>query len=154
MKKLQKIKEILEIAAKEEKIEIIDVECVNENKNKILKVFIDKHVPITIKDCEKMSYIFNKILDKNDILNYHYILEVSSPGCNRVLKKKEHFMKCIGSNVRINVIEAINNQKRFFGKLLYLKNDFLIINDVNNGIIKIEFLNVKKANVEDINNGL
>jgi ribosome maturation factor RimP len=148
MNKAQKIESLLEIVAAQEKIELVDVEYVKENGDWIVRIFIDKDGAVTISDCENVSRIFGAVLHKSDILNDFDILEISSPGLNRVLKKEENFKRFIGSNVRIQTFEPINNQKNFLGKLLDFKDGKIKIDDVTNAVAQIDFLNVKKANIE------
>ncbi|MDR1926823.1 MAG: ribosome maturation factor RimP [Endomicrobium sp.] len=148
MNKIEEIKILLDPIAKISSIEIVDIQYVKENGVWILRIFIDKDGGVTISDCENISNVFGVILDESNVLkNSYYILEISSPGLNRVLKKKESFKRFIGSVVRIQTFELINNQRNFLGKLLDFKNNKLKIDDVTNGIVGIKFLNIKKANV-------
>jgi ribosome maturation factor RimP len=148
MSKEQEVESLLLPVAEKEKIEIIDINCVKENNNKIVRIFIDKDNGVTMSDCENMSRIFSAALDKSDILTDSYILEVSSPGLNRVLKKEENFKRFKGSKVRIQTFNSINNQKNFLGVLLDFNNGKVKISDVTNGIIEIDFSDIKKANIE------
>ncbi|MDR3256818.1 MAG: ribosome maturation factor RimP [Endomicrobium sp.] len=148
MNKAQEIEDFLTPVATREKVEIVDVQYVKENGDWVVRVFIDKDNGITMSECENMSHIFGAFLDESDILKESYVLEISSPGFNRVLKKEETFKHFIGSKVKIHTFNAINNQKNFLGTLLDFKDGKAKINDVTNGTIEIEFLNIKKANVE------
>jgi ribosome maturation factor RimP len=148
MNKVQKIESLLENIAAQEKIELVDVEYVKENGDWIVRIFIDKDSAVTMSDCENVSRLFGAVLRESDILNDFDVLEISSPGLNRVLKKEESFKRFIGSNVRIQTFEPINNQKNFLGKLLDFKDGKIKIDDVTNAVAQIDFLNVKKANIE------
>jgi ribosome maturation factor RimP len=148
MTKIEKIENLLEPIAAKENYELVDVQYVKENSDWVARVFIDKDGGVTMRDCEKMSMIFGSILDNSDVLEDSYILEVSSPGLNRVLKKEESFKRFIGSKIKLQTLEFINNQKNFLGSLLDFKDGKIKIDDVTNGIVEIKFLNIKKANVE------
>jgi ribosome maturation factor RimP len=148
MNKAQTIESLLKNVAEQEKIELVDVCYVKENGDWILRIFIDKDGGVTISDCENVSRVFGGFLRKSDILKDFDILEISSPGLNRVLKKEESFKRFIGSNVRIQTFEPINNQKNFLGKLLDFKDGEIKIDDVTSGVVQINFLNVKRANIE------
>jgi ribosome maturation factor RimP len=148
MSKVQEIGKLLEPASEKEKIEIVDVQYVKESGDWIVRVFIDKDGGITMSDCENMSHVFSSVLDESDVLKDSYVLEVSSPGLNRILKKEESFKHFIGSKVKIQTLEPINNQRNFLGKLLNCNDGKIKINDVTNGIVEINFLDIKKANIE------
>ncbi|GHT37851.1 ribosome maturation factor [Endomicrobiia bacterium] len=148
MDKIQKIESSLETVIAQEKIELVDVQYVKENGDWIVRIFIDKNGGVTMSDCENISHVFSAVLCENDILKDSDVLEISSPGLNRILKKEESFKRFIGSNIRIQTFEAINNQKNFLGKLVGFKDGKVKIDDVTNGMVEINFLDIKKANIE------
>ncbi|MCL2144391.1 MAG: ribosome maturation factor RimP [Endomicrobia bacterium] len=146
--KTKAIEELLIPAADDRNMEIIDVQYLRENGNWVARVFIDKKDGISIDDCEKMSRIFGDILDANDTLNESYVLEVSSPGVNRALRKEKDFKNFTGSKARIQTFNAVNNQRNFLGEILYFKDGKIKINDVTKGEVEIDFSDIKKANLE------
>jgi ribosome maturation factor RimP len=148
MSKSDEVEKLLSEIASENNIEIVNVQYVKENGDWVLRIFIDKEPGITISDCEEFSYIFSEILNKSDILQDSYILEVSSPGLNRMLKHENSFERFIGTKIRVQTYNSINNQKNFLGQLLNFNNSILTIDDVTNGVIDIKFANIKKANLE------
>jgi ribosome maturation factor RimP len=148
MSKIQEIEKLLEPVAEQEKIEIVNVQYVKENGDWIARIFIDNDHGITMGDCERVSHVFSNVLDKSDILKESYILEISSPGLNRVLKKEESFKRFIGSKIKIQTLKSINNQRNFLGELLDFSDGKVKINDATNGIVDINFLDIKKANIE------
>ncbi|MDR3112656.1 MAG: ribosome maturation factor RimP [Elusimicrobiota bacterium] len=150
MFKVREIENLFSPFAEKEKVEVVDVCYTKENGDWILKIFIDKENGVNMDDCERLSKIFSKILDENDILDNSYILEVSSPGLNRILKKESHFKKFVRSNARIQTFNPINNQKNFLGEILEVLNGSIKLNDVTNGQVEIRINNIKKANVEEL----
>jgi len=153
MNKAREIENLLLPIAVKEKVEIVDVQYVKENGKWVVRIFIDRDGGVTINDCENMSHIFSSFLDANAILMSSYFLEVSSPGSRRPLKKEESFRRFKGSKVRIKTFTPINNQKNFLGILLDFKNSKVKIDDISSGILDIEFLNIKRANIETDNSG-
>lgn len=77
-------------------IEIYDVEYVKEGSDWYLRAYIDKPEGVNIIDCENVSRELSDVLDKEDFIPDAYILEVSSPGLGRTLKKDKHLEKSIG----------------------------------------------------------
>lgn len=81
--------ELLVPIVKEHGVELVDVEYVKELGHFYLRVYIDKEGGVAISDCEVVSRAFEEILDAKDPIRDAYILEVSSPGLDRPLKKRQ-----------------------------------------------------------------
>jgi ribosome maturation factor RimP len=99
-------------------LELVDIEYVKEGKDWFLRVFIDKPAGIDIEECGLVSEKLSEELDKLDPITHNYFLEVSSPGAERPLKKKQDFEKAIGKNVFIKTFEPLNGEKQFEGVLV------------------------------------
>ena len=97
--------------------ELVDVEYVKEAGTWYLRIYIDKEGGINIGDCELVSRAFSDILDKEDPIEDAYILEVSSPGLGRPLKKDKDFQRNLGEEVEVRTYKPINKQKEFVGLL-------------------------------------
>ena len=97
--------------------ELWDVEYVREGSDYFLRLYIDKEGGININDCELVSRAFSEILDQNDYIEDAYILEVSSPGLGRPLKKDKDFQRNLGEEVEVRTYKPINKQKEFVGLL-------------------------------------
>lgn len=146
--KAKVVEEFLTPFAETENIEIVDIQYLKENGNLVLRVFIDKEDGVSMDDCAKVSHIFGDALDGCDALKDSYVLEISSPGIDRPLKKQKDFKKYIGEKVRIQTFEPVNKQKNFLGELLSSNDEKIKINDVTNGEVEISFSDIKKANLE------
>ncbi len=97
-------------------IELVDVDYVKE-KDWYLRVFIDKPEGIGIEDCQALSEKLEAELDAKDVMPEPYILEVSSPGLDRVLKKPRDFERERGKDVDVSLYEPMDGQKMLVGKL-------------------------------------
>ena len=98
-------------------VSIYDVEYVKEGSEYYLRAYIDKPEGVTIQDCENVSRALSDELDREDFIPDAYILEVSSPGLGRTLKKDRHLEKSLGKDVEIKTYKPIDKQKEFFGHL-------------------------------------
>ena len=98
-------------------IEIYDVEYVKEGSDYYLRAFLDKPEGININDCETVSRALSDALDQADFIPDAYVLEVSSPGLGRALKKDKHLEKSIGEEVEIKLFKAVDKVKDFSGIL-------------------------------------
>lgn len=97
--------------------ELVDVEYVKEGGNWYLRAYIDKEGGITVDDCEVVSRAFGDKLDERDFIEDSYILEVSSPGLGRPLKKEKDYARSMGKELEIRTYRAIDRQKEFYGVL-------------------------------------
>lgn len=107
--------------------EIYDVEYVKEGSDWYLRAYIDKPEGVTIVDCENVSRAFSDKLDEVDLIPDAYILEVSSPGLGRALKKDRHFEKSLGEEVEVKTYKPIEQQKEFVGILKAYDKDTITI---------------------------
>lgn len=98
-------------------VTIYDVEFVKEGSDYYLRAFIDKEDGVTIDDCENVSRALSDEMDKNDFISEAYILEVSSPGLGRTLKKERHYLNSLGEEVEIKTYKPIGKDKEFVGIL-------------------------------------
>ncbi|MCM1175168.1 MAG: ribosome maturation factor RimP [Blautia sp.] len=98
-------------------VEIYDIEYVKEGSDWYLRAYIDKPEGVNIDDCENVSRALSDGLDKEDFIEDAYILEVSSPGLGRTLKKDKHLEKSIGEEVEIKTYKPIDKRKEFQGIL-------------------------------------
>ncbi len=131
----KKILPILEPIIADKKLELVDLEFVKEGANWYLRVYIDKEGGVDIDDCEGVSRALEAKLDTEDPIEQPYILEVSSPGIDRPLKKDEDFEKYRGETIDIKLYKAMEGQKQFQGKLLGLEDGVISVQDEKSNII-------------------
>ena len=109
-------------------IELVSVEYVRE-KDWYLRVFIDKAGGIEIDDCQELSGRLEKILDEKDIIKGSYILEVSSPGLDRELKKPKDFQRENGKTVDVSLFAPIDGKKLISGVLKNYDGEHITIDE-------------------------
>ena len=113
----QKTEALVTPLVEEKGFELVDVEYVREGGNWYLRAYIDKPGGITVDDCEVISRALGDKLDEEDFIEEAYILEVSSPGLGRPLKKEKDFARSIGQEVELRTYRSIDRQKEFTGIL-------------------------------------
>ncbi len=126
---LVKVEEKLSPIINDNGYELVDIEFVKEGPNKYLRVYADKDGGITIDDCEIISRALEAELEKDDFIEETYILEVSSPGIDRILKKDFEYIKYRGRLVDIKLYKPIDKVKQFQGKLIGLADDKIVIEE-------------------------
>lgn len=113
----QKTEKLLEPIMEANHFELVDVEYVKEGGSWYLRAYIDKPGGITVDDCEIVNRALGDLLDRDDFIEESYILEVSSPGLGRPLKKERDFQRSRGEEVEIRTYRMVEKQKEFRGIL-------------------------------------
>jgi len=112
-----------------------------------LTLYIDSKSGINIADCEKVSKQVTHLLDIEEIFDADYVLEVSSPGLDRVLITKDHFSKYINEKVKIKLKWLVNNRKNIKGIIKNVTNEYIIIND-NKETFEIKYDSIDSARLK------
>ncbi len=108
-------------------VSIYDVEYVREGSTWYLRIYIDKEDGVNIIDCENDSRAYSEVIDTEDFIPDAYILEVSSPGLGRTLKKDRHFQNSLGEEVEVKTYKPIDKQKEFTGVLVSFDDQTITI---------------------------
>jgi ribosome maturation factor RimP len=109
---------------------VFDVQFRRESSGWVLRIFVDvpdtdeapaaADASVTVDDCANVSRDVSAILDVEETIDHHFILEVSSPGLDRPLRRERDYRRFAGRLAKIVVAEAVDNQKHFAGRLLGL----------------------------------
>jgi len=97
--------------------ELANLELRVGGRDGLLRVFIDKPDGVGLEDCEAVSRHISAVLDVEDPLPGHYVLEVSSPGLDRKLTKPQHFRRFTGDDVRVKLRFPLAGRRNFRGTL-------------------------------------
>ena len=143
----QSVEDLITPALNSEGLELVDVEYKKEGKDWALRVFIDKPGGITLQDCQATSHRVEDMIEIDGLIPSHYILEVSSPGLDRPLKKEKDFLKYKGRRIRLTTFSPINNQKKFKGTIQEFKENTLFLEDQQE-VFKIPLIHIAKARLE------
>ncbi len=109
-------------------LELVDVEYVRE-RDYYLRVYIDKEDGIDIDDCQSLSERLEEILDREDFIPDAYILEVSSPGLDRVLRKPRDFERERGKRIDVTLYAPLDGKKQWTGALKDCDGKTLTLDD-------------------------
>jgi ribosome maturation factor RimP len=126
--------------------ELIDIEYLSEHGRWILRIYADKEGGITLDDCVHVSKEIGVLIDIKDIIKNEYVLEVSSPGLNRPLKKEKDFLWAIGKKVKVRMSAAVKGRRRFTGYLKNFQENILYL-EVEKEIYMLPFRDIEKANL-------
>lgn len=114
MPDLREIERAVEGVLSQEAVELVDLEYVHESGRWVLRFFLDKPGGVTLQDCEYMSDRIGAMLDMTDLLPRSYVLEVSSPGVDRVLRKDGDFLRFLGHRVKVRLRRPMEGGRRNF----------------------------------------
>ncbi len=119
---------LLEPAIEQMGYELTDLEVRLGTRDGVLRVFIDKADGIGLDDCEAVSRQVSAVLDVEDPIPGHYVLEVSSPGLDRRLTKAEHFRRFSGADVRIKLRMPLDGRRNFRGAIGAVDDETVEVN--------------------------
>lgn len=124
------IEKLVEALLEQESAELVDLRLAKEGPKWVLRVFVDKQPKgVTLDDCAYFSDRIGSLLDSQNAIDRAYVLEVSSPGLDRVVKKPRDFERFAGKHVKVRLKFAENNQRNFHGVLIGFVNDKVVIED-------------------------
>jgi ribosome maturation factor RimP len=128
--------------------EIVDLQWRREGHQWILRLFIDKPKGITLDDCAYFSDRVGGFLDEKNAIEQSYVLEISSPGLDRVIKKDKDFARFAGKAVKVRIKIAENGQRRFAGILKGLNGDKVAV-QVGADVKEFARTNVDEIRLDD-----
>jgi len=148
MSVIKQLEDLIEPVVETEKMELVDLHCLTESGKKVVRLFVDKEGGVKLADCELISSKIGDLLDSSSVVPSSYILEVSSPGIDRVLKKEKDFHKFNGRKIKVTSYAPIDGQRNFIGKIVSYETNKLTIEDTSAKKITIEHSNIAKARLE------
>jgi ribosome maturation factor RimP len=126
--------------------ELLDVQYLPKHGRYVLRLYIDTEGGVTIDDCARVSGEIGDLIDVKDIIMHEYILEVSSPGLNRPLKKEMDFVWARGKRVKVRMAKPINGRRNFTGFLINYEHDTLYV-EADGSLVALPRVEVEKANL-------
>lgn len=112
---LNQVEELVTPILERENSELVDIEFKKEPVGLVLRIFIDSESGVGLDKCSRVSRIVSPILDEADVISGPYILEISSPGVERPLKKLSDFQRFVGKKAYVKTFQAIEEKRKFTG---------------------------------------
>ncbi len=140
----QSVLEMIEPIVQEEKLELVDVEYKKSGRDWVLRIYIDKETGITHDDCQRVSRQVEDRIEVEGLISGHFVLEVSSPGLDRPLKKEKDFLRYRNKRVRVKTFAPIGKQRNFSGTIEAFENGVLFLRDESR-TIEIAHDNIAQA---------
>jgi ribosome maturation factor RimP len=134
--------------------ELVDIEFAREGRGGVLRIFIDGRTDtvsaadgepgITVDDCARVSHAVSQVLEIEDPIKGHYTLEVSSPGFDRILRKREHYERFVGARIAAELKLPMNGRRRFVGTLKSIVDDSIVV-EVDGQVHSLPLERIQKA---------
>jgi len=143
-----RVQAIAERVAIDHGLELVHAEVAGPDNKPIVRIFIDKPNGVTHEDCSEVSLHVGTVLDVEDFIHASYTLEVSSPGIERGLYKRQDYERFAGSLAKMRTRKPVNGQRNFRGRLLGIDGEDILFEDRTSGPVRVPFEVVAKANLE------
>ena len=149
MRDLKTIEQTVAKALESEHVELVDLVIQNQGRKKLLQFFVDKVGGVTLDDCGALTDKIDAILEMENLIEGAYILEVSSPGVNRVLKKPAHFKQFISQRIKVVLKVPLEGRGFFTGVIAQADDNAFVLDDGTNQY-RFAYDNIKKANLDPV----
>ena len=142
------MREITRRVAEGHGLELVHVEFAGGPRSPVVRIFIDKPGGVTHADCSEVSTHVGAVLDVEDFIHSAYTLEVSSPGLERGLYRREDYERFAGRMAKMRTRQPVNGQRNFRGRIVSVEGDAVEFDDKTNGRVSVPLDIIVKANLE------
>lgn len=147
---VERVSELIAPYLGENGIELVDIMYRRESEGMVLRLLVDKLDGLSLKECEDLNVYLGGLLDKENLIDSHFVLEVSSPGLDRPLKTDRDFEHTMGKEIIVHTYEPINGRRTHEGKLIGMEKENIVVessgvsvvipkNKIAKSVLKIEF---------------
>ncbi|MBI4665335.1 MAG: ribosome maturation factor RimP [Nitrospinae bacterium] len=146
---LEKIRSIAQPVAESFGVELWDLEFTGGHGSRVLRIYIDKPGGVTVQDCADVSRQVGFALDAEDFIQERYVLEVSSPGLTRQLKKPLDFQRSLGKLAVFKLRKPVDGENRILA-VIDLADDTSVTVTVKEGgqTVRLDYADIARANLE------
>ena len=145
---VRKVEEVIRPILEVDRFEIVDIEFKLERGRWVLRIYVDKPGGVTVDDCADVSHEVEDIIEVKELVPFGYVLEVSSPGLDRPLKREHDFERFSGRVARIRTIEPIQGRRNFVGTIVGCKQGIVEIIDEEGRIQRLPLDNMHNARLK------
>lgn len=147
---IKKVTDLIEPIIEGMCFELVDVEYLSNQGRWVLRIYIDKAEGVTggvtIDDCARVSGEIGDLIDVKEIIDHEYVLEVSSPGLNRPLKKEKDFIRALDKKIKVRMTVPVMGRRNFTGYLKKFQAQTLYL-EMENGHVTLPWREIDKANL-------
>jgi len=132
-------------------LEVLEVEVGGASSRPTVRIYLDSSDPersVTLTDCETVSRSLADLLEAHAAVRGQYMLEVSSPGLNRPLRKVEHFTRVVGGRIRVRTRQSHDGRRNYVGRLEAVDSQTLTMKTDDGEAVELKMTDIDKANFE------
>jgi len=145
---IERIREVIAPILTSMGLELVDLELSGHGRRGHLRIFIDKPGGVNVDDCEQVSRYVGHALDVADPISHAYLLEVSSPGLDRPLRKAEDYQRAVGKLVRLKLNQPRDGEWVLIGRLQGLQEDVIEIKPEDGEPVRVALADIAQARLE------
>ena len=124
--------------------ELWGIEFLPQGRHSVLRVYIEHENGVTVDDCAKVSHQVSALLDVEDVIRGEYMLEISSPGLDRLLFKPDQYLHYCGDILQLSLKAPIEGSSKVKGELLRVDTDRILVK-TDTGELPVGFDQIQKA---------
>ncbi len=147
---IERVWQLAEPLAASEGMEVVDIDYRREGRGMMLRLYLDKaggSGGVTLDELASVNRQLGDLLDVHEAVPGSYLLEVSSPGVNRRLRKPEHFQRYVGKLIRVRLALPREGRRNFLGTLKEVASDGITVSE-DNGDHFVSFREIAQASYE------
>lgn len=138
----------LEPRLAEDEVELVDVQIQVKGRRRTVCLLVDQPGGVNIEDCARISRRLEDILDAQELIPFRYVLEVSSPGLDRPLRKPHHYERFTGERVQVRMVPEFGDRRQFSGTLAGFVDGFVCVVDESGQETRLPFDRILSARVQ------
>ena len=145
----EKIAALAESIAEQHGVRVYDVEIVGNARNPFVRVYLDKDEGVSLDECAKFSRSLSALIDVEDPIPTAFVLEVSSPGLDRQLKKLKHFEQSVGKLAKVVLKKkTVEGQNVLIGRIMNVQGGVITLITGDEQTLPIPFDTISRARLE------
>ena len=142
---LSRVKELIQPLLAARQAELVELACRQEGSRVVLRCLVDTAQGITLEELSRLNQAIGAVLDEHDVIPERYLLEVSSPGLDRLLKTLPDFERVLGRRIRVMTAASVNSRREFIGELLGASDHMITLRLDNGDKLQILLSNIAHA---------
>lgn len=132
MEIVDRVNSLIKGYLEENGIELVETTYRREQGGMVLRLLVDTPESITIDECERLNNYLSELIDKEGVIDEHFLLEVASPGLDRALVTDRDFVWVMGKALEVSMYEPVDGKREHEGKLIGMDKDSIVVE--NDGI--------------------
>jgi ribosome maturation factor RimP len=132
-----------------ESLELVEIEVTKGGRQRFVRVFVDRPEGVSLEDCTRLSRLLGPLIDEMELFDGRYVLEVSSPGATRPLRRERDFVRFAGRLARLYLAEPVEERREWIGDLQGMEESFVLLRPLEGeGQVRIPHELIRTARLE------